>query len=102
MKTLARHVHVHDEDGVSHVFGPGDDLPGWARKAITNPKAWASDEPAPEPAPEPEPEPASGEPPRNGPGSNVFAWTTYAESLGIEVPAGAQRVEIIELVDASK
>lgn len=35
-------VHVH-KDGESHVFGPGDSLPDWAVKAISNPNVW--DEP---------------------------------------------------------
>jgi hypothetical protein len=50
-KKLASTVHVADADGVVQVFGPGDDVPAWAEKAITNPKAWAEDEPEdPKPA----------------------------------------------------
>lgn len=41
MATLATNVHVTDADGVSHVFGPADEVPAWAAERITNPKAWA-------------------------------------------------------------
>ncbi|WP_405620222.1 hypothetical protein [Streptomyces sp. NBC_00076] len=41
MATLATNVHVTDADGVSHVFGPADEVPTWAQALITNPKAWA-------------------------------------------------------------
>lgn len=41
MATLATHVHVTDESGTAHVFGPADDVPAWAQERITNPKAWA-------------------------------------------------------------
>jgi len=37
---LATFVHVLDENGQSHTFGPEDDIPKWAEKAITNPNAW--------------------------------------------------------------
>ena len=40
-----------------------------------------------------------GEPPRSGRGSGTSAWRAYAEGLGLEVPAGASRGDIIGLVD---
>lgn len=40
MSKLAYHVHVDDEHGETHVFGPDDALPAWAAKKITNPSAW--------------------------------------------------------------
>lgn len=43
-RKLAAHVHVLAEDGVMHVFGPDDELPEWAEKAITNRAAFADDE----------------------------------------------------------
>jgi hypothetical protein len=49
MARLGTYVHLVDEDGQAYVFGPSDDVPGWAQLRITNPKAWAV---APEPAPE--------------------------------------------------
>jgi hypothetical protein len=41
MATLATNVHVTDDKGVTHVFGPADEVPTWAQALITNPKAWA-------------------------------------------------------------
>ncbi|MFD5198793.1 hypothetical protein ACFWM7_01220 [Streptomyces sp. NPDC058375] len=40
MATLKTNVHVTDSAGVSHVFGPADEVPEWAQALITNPKAW--------------------------------------------------------------
>lgn len=41
MAKLNTYVHVHDADGVSHEFGPGSKVPGWAAELITNPDVWA-------------------------------------------------------------
>lgn len=40
---LSSFVHVTDELGRSHAFGPEDEVPAWARERITNPKAWGYD-----------------------------------------------------------
>lgn len=40
------------------------------------------------------------EPPRAGRGSSEDAWREYATGLGIDVPAGSGRDDIIALVDA--
>lgn len=48
---LAGFVHVEDADGAPHVFGPTDEVPAWAQKAITNPAAWAVAPEAPKRAP---------------------------------------------------
>lgn len=57
MATLKTNVHVTDENGRAHVFGPADEVPEWAQALITNPKAWLEPpiasrltEPAPVPA----------------------------------------------------
>lgn len=47
MARLITSVHVADESGVGHVFGPSDAVPSWAAARITNPAAW--DGPPPEP-----------------------------------------------------
>ncbi|QXW04013.1 hypothetical protein [Rhodococcus globerulus] len=66
MARLITFVHVADESGVGHAFGPGDEVPGWAAKRITNPAAWDSLdfqpelELEPELEPDHEPEPATG------------------------------------------
>jgi hypothetical protein len=95
MAALISFVHVTDKKGQTFVFGPGDDVPAWAQKLITNEKAW--DE-----APTTAPERAEGEPPRNGAGSGLDEWKTYAASLDIEVPDDANREAVIALVDAKK
>ena len=43
VKKLITTVHVADDNGTMHVFGPGDEVPGWAEKAITNPDVWEGD-----------------------------------------------------------
>ena len=43
MRNLVAHVHVYDDEGNPHVFGPGDDVPAELAKRITNPDAWESD-----------------------------------------------------------
>lgn len=63
MPKLIANVHVADADGVVHAFGPGDDVPAWAVKAITNPKVWAKDDKA-DTAKE-EPKRPVGRPPNN-------------------------------------
>lgn len=46
MAQLKTYVHVtNPEDGRSVQFGPGQDLPDWAVKAITNPDVWDGDAP---------------------------------------------------------
>ena len=42
-RRLAGFVHVTAPDGGAAVFGPDDELPAWASKAITNEKAWAEE-----------------------------------------------------------
>jgi hypothetical protein len=41
MARLANVVHLTDDKGQAHAFGPGDEVPAWAESLITNPKAWA-------------------------------------------------------------
>lgn len=50
---LAAYVHVTDEQGGGHWFGPGGTVPAWARSRITNPAAL-------EDRPEQKPEPTGG------------------------------------------
>lgn len=42
-RRLAGFVHVTAPDGGAAVFGPDDELPAWASKAISNEKAWAEE-----------------------------------------------------------
>lgn len=41
MARLVSHVHVRDDQGQPHVFGPDSAVPKWASERIPNPKAWA-------------------------------------------------------------
>lgn len=89
-RTLKAVVHIQDEHGMTHVFGPETDVPKWARESITNPNAWDGEAEAE----------AAAAPPRAGKGSGLETWTVYATGLGIAVPEDATREEIFELVDA--
>ena len=109
-RRLARHVHVRNESGVFHVFGPDDDVPSWAVDKISNPAAWADGAPLPsapsaparpDPAPQARPAPeaqvaeAGGPPPQAGRGSSTSAWRAYAERHGVQVAPDADRADII-------
>lgn len=123
-RKLATHVHVNDEHGVTRVFGPDDELPAWAVEAITNPKAWAGDEPAqafgtetgiaavpPAPADREPPAPPAGPaqpaattaavPPRSGAGSSLAAWQEYATTVGFDPSTAKNRDELIAQLDAA-
>lgn len=104
-------VHFH-KDGVLHSFLPGDDVPDWAAKLITNPLAWGADE-QPEDAPAPEPATVEvaaggeggtpdGAPSKSGVGSSRQAWADYAESKGIEVDPDWKREDIIAAVEKAE
>ncbi len=100
-------VHLH-KDGVLHSFLPGDDVPDWAAKLITNPLAWGEDdaEPAPVVDTEPVTDPADhmpdGVPSKSGVGSSRQAWADYAESKGIEVDPDWKREDIIAAVEKAE
>lgn len=95
---LLRFVHVTDGEGNVHAFGPDDVVPEWAVAQITNPKVWDGAGP---PAAGPIPQQTVPRPPAAGPKATADAWRAYAVSLGLNVPEGAGRAEIIELVDRS-
>lgn len=95
MRSLIAFVHVTNAVGVPHIFGPGDTIPGWAAKLITNEDAWdptSHDTKAETPK----------EPNRTGRGSGLDDWQSYADTLGIDYPDDAKRDDIIALVDTSK
>lgn len=128
-RDLAAHVHVADDTGKMHVFGPDDQVPDWAAGKITNPDAWKSgkaptvkrsgdaaeleqlrlrlaESEAARQAAEEQLAAAGGAktppPPRSGPGSGREAWTAYAEQHQVAVPDGANREQIIQLLDDAK
>lgn len=99
MPRLRTTVHVTDLEGRTRSFGPGEDLPDWAAKQITNPDVWEGElprhlqgeqDPSRPPAATP-----TGEPPRSGRGSGRDAWAAYAASRGVEVEDDATRDDII-------
>jgi hypothetical protein len=91
-RQLGTFVTVHDEDAQAYTFGPGDTLPAWAEKAITNPAVWADSASTGDDTDEPV------RPPESGKGSGLEAWEAYADALGVEYEYGANRDEIIAAV----
>ncbi|QIG58385.1 head-tail connector protein [Mycobacterium phage Cornie] len=89
---LVRHVAVFDEFGNVHTFGPGDDVPGWARILITNPSVWDRVAESAE---------DDGPPPRSGKGSGEGPWRAYAAQKGVDVSEADGREEIIALLQAA-
>lgn len=43
MADLKYTVYLTADDGSTKAFGPGNTVPDWARKRITNPNAWEDD-----------------------------------------------------------
>lgn len=119
-KKLNTFVTVHDEDFVAHTFGPGEKVPAWAKKAITNPNVWAEEESTSGDEDDENEGDADGDeepttsgtgssdavapslPPRGGAGSGADAWRAYgvaaakARGLEIEIPGDATKTDIIE------
>ena len=103
-RKLAVFVDVHDDDGVAHCFGPGDEPPEWAVARINRPDVWAS-LPAvgtEDPADTPQQRPRPDEPPRVGRGSGRDAWAAHAAALNIDIDPDASRADIIAAVDAHR
>jgi len=123
VKQLKRVVILtNPETRQAETFRPGESVPGWARKAITNPAAWETSDTEDDQADEPEPEepetPANDgedggsdsdgeeealpQPARAGRGSSLEAWQAYADARGIEYANDATRDDIIAAVDATE
>jgi hypothetical protein len=104
MARLNSYVHCY-KDGKTHVFGPDDTVPDWARKQIRRPDVWddkaeLADETGHNAhvhfAPDAE---GDGPPPQGGPGASRQKWVDYATPLlakkGVEVQADWKREDII-------
>jgi hypothetical protein len=89
-RQLATHVWVQSDDGTGW-FGPDDDLPEWAAKAITNPGCFVQDAASDD-----------GPPPKGGPGSGKQAWVDYASAHNIEVPDSASKDDIITALESAE
>ncbi|MFE2912823.1 hypothetical protein [Kitasatospora indigofera] len=103
-RKLRTTVHVHDDDGAVHVYGPGQSVPAKHAEQIVNPKAWDDweDPTAPKAeSPEGAAPPVDGEPPRAGKGSGKDAWSDFAAAKGVEVEPGANRDDIIAACEAA-
>ncbi len=111
-------VHITDDAGHHHTFGPGDPIPGWARPLIGEHVITTGF------VPEPDHTDAIGDliahsrgytafadqddelgvveaptpPPVSGPGSNRAAWLTFAQSVGQPVNADMSRQDIIDVL----
>lgn len=108
-RKLRTTVHVHDEDGAVHVYGPGQSVPPEHAERIANPKAWDDwDDLSALPQ-----RVALGigqtvddltiatEPPRAGKGSGRDVWAEFAVVRGVEVDPGANRDDIIAACEAA-
>lgn len=98
MAKLTTYVHVADEHGAMHVFGPDDEVPAWAAKAITNPDVWDGAELSPSPT---HPVVEDGPPPKGGAGSGAPAWREYAAKRNVEVPENASREDVVAALEAA-
>lgn len=118
LNTFVHVVEVDDQGAIqSGTFGPDDELPDWAAKAITNPDVWAEGGPSSGvneldvrarvdgPLVPAEPtkvtiEGATARPPTSGAGSGRDAWAAYATEQGVTVTDDMDRGAIIAAVDA--
>lgn len=109
---LGSYVHVTDDNGKTHVFGPSGEVPEWAARKITNGRAWATPPTFPaETVTDPggdgsgqDADAGTGEPtrpPTSGKGSGIDAWRDYATARGVVVDDDADRAAIIAAVDAA-
>ena len=109
MSELIATVHLADENGYPCTFGPGDEVPAWAEKLITNPKVWSAPVvPAKVDSYIDGMERAKGKsaelpiPPKAGPKATVEVWTAYAKQeiakrdMKMSIDADASRKDIIE------
>lgn len=105
-RVLAGMVTVRAENRRLVTFGPGDEVPGWAAKLITNPRVWVDDgQPDPEPTVEVEPEPEVEE-------TVTYAGRTVAElrneiatrnedrDPGDRIPADGIKTELVAALEA--
>jgi hypothetical protein len=95
-------IHIAGENGEVVTLLPGDEIPGWAAKKVTNPRVTgqeSEDEAAPSPLSDDVPGAAdnadAGPPPHAGPGSGKAAWQEYAASQGVAVDDDSRKEDII-------
>lgn len=95
-RKLNTFVHAVERDDKgnttnSQVFGPNDTVPGWARKAITNPHVWEGDDEDGDGDDDPSERPAGN--------ASREKWAAYAETQGVTVTEQMKRDDIVAAVD---
>lgn len=103
MAGLVTHVSLRDETGNVVSFGPGDTVPEWARKRITNPAVWEDGE-APDSPDSPSSTGGGGAPeppPRGGAGANLAAWSEYSSHFAdkVTITEDDKRDDIIDKLE---
>ena len=90
---LVATVYVHDEDGQTHIFHPGDELPDWARSRVTNPEVWGAgaSEPRAEVAAFPDGEPSDE--------WKLGELTAYAKHQGIDLGDARRKGDILSMIE---
>lgn len=105
---LVGYTAVRDADGIVHSFGPGDDVPEWAAKAITNPKLWGGEVPPADDLDTGGTSPTAGAgttssapvpPPKGGKGSGEDRWREYAAQVGVDVSEAQDRDDVITILE---
>lgn len=94
-RRLIGYVPIHNSDGTTSWFGPGDDVPDWAAAQIGD-HAFEAEDVADVPQVAEVPVP-----PHSGKGSGVAAWATYAAAHGIEFDDDASKEDIIAALVAA-
>lgn len=90
---LVTTVYVHDEDGQTHIFGPADDVPDWARTRITNPGVWDSAVVEPPAAAVASPEGAPSDE------WKLADLAAYAKRHGIDLGDAKRKADILSIIE---
>ncbi|WP_009473868.1 hypothetical protein [Rhodococcus sp. JVH1] len=93
---LSAFVHVADEDGTYHQFGPTDTVPEWAAAQITNPAAWAQ---APAAVVVEEQDFPAGEPSDQWKVPELFA---YAIANSVDLGDAKKKADIVAAIKAAE
>jgi len=97
MAALAMHVSVRDETGQTRSFGPGEVVPDWAARQITNPKAWEDGE-VPFPS-DSDSKPASPAAPSSQPGDQGASdLSAKVDALDAKIDAVAEVLVVVKEV----
>lgn len=90
---LVTTVYVHDEDGQTHIFGPGHDVPDWAQARITNPGVWG--------APVAEPPVGTAAFPEGEPSDEwkLADLVAYAKQHGIDLVDAKRKSDILSTIE---